>query len=123
MNVESRLPRGTRDLAERITQTYRAKPGYTDPDLRREATNTFTQRQKERPRSVVLFEALPEAAKYAARIDDSLSILETPSGGYCVTMGSGYASAIFAGCRMVAFEPTREDLEALTGGTDTIEEV
>lgn len=118
MSTENRLPQATRDLAEKITQTYRKKPGYTDPDLRKEAVEEYRRRQ-----GVSFFDTLPEAVKYAAGKDENLSILATPEGRYCVALGSGYAVSIFAGCRMVAFNPTGEDLSALTSDTDTIEEV
>ena len=138
MNLENRFPKHVRDRAKELTQGYRGPKGQgRSPEGRAKAKQQLDERQKEHPDWVVYFDTLPEAVRFIRdkapaeyyRTEYSLvAPMDDPEDfGYCAVAGPGFATAIWAGRRLVAHETdlTKEVLDDFLAGldTDTIEEV
>ena len=141
MNLENRFPKALRERAKKLAQGYQAPNRIgRGADGRNQAKQQLRERQTEHPEWVVYFDDLPEAVRFirdktnerAYRAAYSLVAPADGPGefGYCAVYGSGFATALWAGYRLVAHETdlTREVLDAFLSGlnaddTDEIEEV
>ena len=116
MNMENRLP----DFVRSCAKQRNGSPGQSFPP-------EVVSRAKNELKNAPAFESLAVAAEYAGKQKAGASVFKNPDNRakpYAVLTTPQYQVGLFAGYAFVIPDAVLDEaITALTGGTDTIEEV